>query len=169
MIRLRECCSEIGQPIPTGSYFLDLMMYPDIDLYLPFTSPGALLSVAAKLAAHDCVKKVDSAKGGPAELADGLYLKLYIEHGTWERPWKIDIWSLPPHIIDRKQAELVDLRDRMTCEQRHLILHFKYSVLTDAGPTPMFSGIHIYWAVVDLGLTDSEEISNYLRENGIEA
>jgi hypothetical protein len=55
----------------------------------------------------------------------------------------------------------------MSPDQRQLILEYKFSILTAAGRTPMFSGIHIYRAVVNLGFTDFSEISNYLRENGI--
>jgi hypothetical protein len=37
-IHLRGQCAGIGDIISTGSYFLDLIMYPDIDLYLPPTT-----------------------------------------------------------------------------------------------------------------------------------
>lgn len=168
LVRLRECCRDIGEITPTGSYFLDLMIYPDIDLYLPPTSTEALMSLAATLAKNDCVKRINFAKGGPGDLADGLYLKPVIEHGTWERPWKIDMWSLRPDVVREKQRELVDLRRRMTPDQRQVILDYKWRVITDAGRTPMFSGIYIYRAVMDLGITDAAEITNYLRENGID-
>ena len=167
LIRLRECCREIGDLTPTGSYFLDLMMYPDVDLYLPASSPEALMKVAAKLALHDSVKEIVFQKGGPADLADGLYLKPVVRFGAWERNWKIDIWSVSADIIRKKQVELADLKARMSQDQRQLILNYKFSILTAAGRTPMFSGIHIYRAVVNLGMTDFTEISGYLRENGI--
>jgi len=166
-IQLREHCSGIGKITPTGSYFLDVMMYPDIDLYLPPTSPGTLMGVGTRLAALDCVKRVVFEKGGPAELAAGLYLKPVVEHGSWGRPWKIDIWSLPMSIIEKKQEELLRIRERMTSEQREGILECKFKLLTDAGRTPMFSGIHIYRAVIDEGLEDFESIVRYLRVNGI--
>lgn len=142
------------------------MMYPDVDLYLPASSPEEMMKVAGKLALHDCVKEIVFQKGGPAELADGLYLKPVIRLGAWERNWKIDIWSVPADVAQKKQAELTDLKARMSPDQKQLILAYKFSILTD-GRTPMFSGIHIYRAVVNLGLTDFSEINSYLRENGI--
>ena len=108
------------------------------------------------------------AKGGPAELSNGLYLKPVIEYGAWERPWKIDMWALPVEVAEKKQSELRNLQARLSPELRRLILEYKFSVLTDAGRTPMFSGIHIYRAVIIQGLTDHEAITEYLRKNGIE-
>ena len=167
LIRLREYCSNIGEITPTGSYFLDVMMYPDIDLCLPPTSAEALMEVGVRLATHDCVRKMNFAKGGPAELAEGLYLKAVIEHGSWEHPWKIDMWSLPVHVVEEKQDELVDLKQKMTAEHRRRILSYKFSVITDAGRTPMFSGVYIYRAVINEAMEDFESITNTLRENGI--
>ena len=170
-LRLAEHCAGIGELTPSGSYFLNLMMYPDIDLYLPPTSPQHLLGVGVKLAANNAVTEVNFKKSGPEEasdLAGGLYLKPRIALGNWERPWKIDIWALPKPVIQKKQAQLEDLASRMTPEQRQRILQYKFSVLTPAGRTPMFSGIHIYRAVIDLGLVQTEAITAYLREQGID-
>jgi len=168
LVHLHEVCSGVGEIVPTGSYFLDVMMYPDIDVYLPPTSAKALMEVGTRLASLDCVKRMNFEKGGPGDLADGLYLKPVVEHGHWERPWKIDIWSLPLPVIANKQEELVELRRKMTVGHRQRILAYKWSVMTDTGRTPMLSGIHIYRAVIDKGLTDSESITSYLRENGID-
>jgi hypothetical protein len=167
MVHLKEHCAPIGKTVPTGSYFLDLMMYPDIDLYLPPTTPEGLLTVAMKLVEYDCVKEIVFQKGGPGDLAKGFYLKPVIEHGSWERPWKIDIWSLPLDVVEKKQKELSDIKDRITPVHRRLILEYKYSILTEKKRTPMFSGIYIYRAVMNLGLKDFNEITEYLRENGI--
>lgn len=167
MVQLKKHCAPIGQIVLTGSYFMDLMMYPDIDLYLPLTTLETFLTIAIKLAQYDCVKKIIFEKGGPAELAKGLYLKPLIEYGNWKRPWKIDIWSLPSDVIDKKQKELQDFKNRMTPAQRRLVLEYKFSILTETGRTPMFSGIYIYQAVINLGLKDFTEITKYLRENGI--
>jgi len=139
-IRLHELCTPIGKLIPSGSYFMDLMMYPDIDLYLPPTKPEKLMSVAVQLAGHDYIQRINYIRGGPGELKDGLYLKPVITRGHWERPWKVDIWSLPLSVIEKKQAELEDLKTRMTPAQREIILGTKFRLLTDTGRTPMYSG-----------------------------
>lgn len=167
MIDLKKHCAAIGQIVPTGSYFMDLMMYPDIDLYLPPSTAQVLLSLAMQLVKYDCVKEIVFQKGGHGDLAKGLYLKPKIEHGNWGRLWKIDIWTLPLDIVDNKQKELEELKNRMTSTQRKRILEYKFSILTEKGRTPMFSGIFIYRAVVNLGINDFTEITEYLKENGI--
>lgn len=166
-IRLHEHCAQIGNIIPTGSYFLDLMMYPDVDIYLPPTTSEKLLAVGAELSQYDCVKKLNYEKGGLGDLATGLYMKPIVTFGAWERPWKIDIWSLPLPVIEKKQAQLTDLKSRMTEEHRRDILNCKSRLLNAAGRTPMFSGIHIYRAIIDHGMKDTDQIIGFLRSNGI--
>jgi len=167
MVHLKRHCGPIGKIIPTGSYFLDCMMYPDIDVYMPFVPMEILFDIAIKLARYDCVKKINFEKGGPGDLAKGLYLKPIIEYGEWGRPWKIDIWSLPITIVEKKQTELEGFKHRMTPEHKKIILNYKFSVLTETKRTPLFSGFRIYQAVIDLGLKDFDKITQYLRKNGI--
>lgn len=170
MINLKRHCAPIGTVAPTGSYFMDLMMYPDIDLYLPPTTIEKLFVLASKFAKIECVKEVVFQKGSAwdkGDLAKGYYLKPIVEYGNWGRPWKVDIWSLPVRIIKKKQRELRNLKERMTPVQRKLILEYKYRILTDQHRTPMFSGIYIYRAIIDHGMTDHKKITKYLKDNGI--
>ena len=147
---------------------MDLMMYPDVDLYLPPTTPESLLRVAVELSKYDCVKKMNYLRGGPGPLKEGLYLKPIVAHSNWGRPWKIDIWSLPTALIDKNQSELIELKSRMTSKHRTLILKLKHQLLNEEGRTPMFSGIFIYKAVIDHGLQELRAISQFLRDNDID-
>jgi hypothetical protein len=170
MIDLNRHCAPIGKVVPTGSYFMDLMMYPDIDLYLPHTNIEKLFILAAKFAKIKCVKEVVFQKGSAwdkGDLAKGYYLKPIVEFGKWGRPWKVDIWSLPTRIIEKKNKDLQDLKERMTPPQKKLILEYKYRILTDQFRTPMFSGIYIYRAVINLSMTNNKTITQYLKNNGI--
>ncbi|MFC2078846.1 hypothetical protein ACFLSZ_02590 [Candidatus Bipolaricaulota bacterium] len=167
LIRLRELCAPIGRLMPTGSYFLDLMMYPDIDFNLPLTTPERLLSVGVELSKLECVKRIRYLRGGQGPLKDGFYLKPEINYGNWGRLWKIDIWSLPSVLLESTEAEMVDLRSRMTPEHRAIILDTKYRLLTDEGRTPMYSGIYIYKAVINEGMTELDGIVEFLNANGI--
>jgi hypothetical protein len=166
-IKLAEICQEIGEITPTGSYYLDLMIYPDIDLYLPRATPRQLFNIATHLVENHPVVRVNFLNGGPGELKDALYIKPVIALGNWERPWKVDIWAAGESIIAMKQAELDAFRGKLTPELRQLILNYKFSILNEENRTPMFSGIHIYRAVLDHGLSDFAEITAYLREQGI--
>lgn len=166
-IKLEELTRDIGILTPTGSYYLDLMMYPDIDMYLPPATPRQLFGIATHLVENHPVVRVNFLNGGPGPLEDALYIKPVIAVGEWERPWKIDIWAVNQSFIDEKTNQLESLKDRMTTEQRELILNYKYSILTPQGRTPMFSGIHIYQAVVDHGLSTHTDITQYLKEQSI--
>ena len=167
LIGLHELVAPIGPLTPTGSYFMDLMMYPDIDMNLPHTTPERLMSIGVELSKLECVTKLRYLRGKDGPLKGGFYLKPEIEHGDWGRLWKIDIWSLPPPVLDKVQREMVDLKNRMTATHRTIILDTKYRLLTEEGRTPMFSGIFIYRAVINLGMTQQREIDAYLTENDI--
>lgn len=153
--------------MPTGSYFMDLMMYPDIDVNLPLTAPEKLMGIGVELSKLECVKKLRFLRGKDGPLKGGFYLKPEIEHGDWGRLWKIDIWSLPALVLEKAQTEMVDLKGRMTLAHRAIILDTKYRLLTPEGRTPMYSGIFIYRAVINLGMTEHGAIVEYLEENGI--
>ncbi len=167
LIHLQELCAPLGQLMPTGSYFMDLMMYPDIDFNLPLTTPEKLLGVGVELSKLECVQRIRYLRGGSGDLENGLYLKPEISYGNWGRLWKIDIWSLPSAILEKTHAEMADLKARMTPEHRAIILDAKYRLLTDEGRTPMYSGIFIYRAVIDHGLTEFSEIVKFLKGSGI--
>lgn len=166
-IQLEELCREIGKPMPTGSYFLDTMVYPDIDLYLPPATPTQLLKIGAYLAENHPVTRVNFLNGGSGPLKDALYIKPVIAAGDWERPWKIDIWAVEELFIAEKNAELLRFKEKMTPPLRELIIEYKYSILNEEYRTPMFSGYYVYQAVFDHSMRDYGEITAYLRENGI--
>ncbi len=168
LLCMHDACLHVGEIIPTGSYFMDLMIYPDIDLYLPPAKAEDFLRIAIPVSSYECVRRINFKRGGPGDLKRGLYLKLVIRYGNWQRPWKIDIWSLPMAVVETKQAKLTDLKCRMTSWDRELILQTKHALLTSAGRTPMFSGLHIYEAVIDHHLHQLEAIIEYLRVNGID-
>ncbi len=167
LIRLEELVVPIGQIQPTGSYFMDLMMYPDLDVNLPRTTPDKLLQVAVELSKQPCVRKIRYLRGGPGDLRDGFYLKPEIAFGDWGRLWKIDIWSLPEPVRAKQHEEMNALKRRMTAAHRAIILDTKYRLLADEGRTPMYSGLFIYRAVIDLGMTQQAAIDEYLADNGI--
>jgi hypothetical protein len=166
-IRLDELCRDIGKLTPTGSYYLNVMIYPDIDLYLPPAKPSQLFQIAAHLVENHPVVRVNFLNGGPGPLKNALYLKPVIAIGNWERPWKVDIWAADQAFIDEKNAELRHYKERITPELRELILDYKFSILNQEGRTPMFSGIYIYQAVIDHGMRKFSDITAYLRENSI--
>jgi hypothetical protein len=166
-VGLEEILRPYGEITPTGSYFLDLMVYPDVDLYMPRVSIGQLFEIGARLADVSIVTRVVFEKSDVPNLPGGLFLQPRIQYGEWGRPWKIDIWSLDATIIAEKMSAMRHFAARMTPAVRTQILRYKFSLLNDEHRTPSFSGYFIYKAFIDEGLSEFDQITQYLIDNGI--
>ena len=156
-----------GTIVPTGSYFLDVMAYPDIDLYLSKVSIDQLFDIGAQLAKCDMVFRVEFEKSDEPRLPGGLYLKPRIAYGDWGRPWKIDIWSLDDQVIERLMQPMWHFQSKMTAQLREQIIRYKFSVMTKLDRPPMYSGYFIYKAFIDEGMTEFHQVTAYLIANGI--
>ncbi len=156
-----------GRIVPTGSYFLDVMAYPDIDLMMSKVSIEQLFQIGGRLASSDMVFQVVFEKSRDANLPGGLYLKPRIDYGEWGRPWKIDIWSLDDPIIDRQMESMERFKSKMVGALREQIIRYKLSIMTDEKRTPMYSGYFIYKAFIDEGMSDFQQVTRYLIDNGI--
>jgi hypothetical protein len=168
LIRLEDIVHPYSRLIATGSYFLDVMVYPDIDFYITTVSIEELFRIAGQLAQCAAIFQVVFERSTDASMPDGLYLKLRIKHGNWSRPWKIDIWSIEPDLIEKKMDPMWRFKRCMTDPLREQIMRYKSSIITAQGRTPMYSGYFIYKAFMDEGMTDSEQVTRYLVENGID-
>jgi hypothetical protein len=166
-VHLPEILAPFGKVTFTGSYFLDMMVYPDIDLYIPRVSIEDLFRIGAQLAESALVQQVIFEKSHLADLPGGLYLKPRIDYGDWGRPWKIDIWSLDQDVIAERLAELQRLKAKMTPHLREQIITYKCSIINSQKRTPNFSGYQVYRAFLDEGLTDFEDVTCYLAAHGI--
>ena len=166
-IRLPGILEQYGRVYPTGSYFLDVMIYPDIDFYLSWVSIEQLFQIGGEIAASNLVSEVIFQKSTLANVPGGLYLKTRVVYGDWGRPWKIDIWSLDEPLIEQKQMEMQRFKDKMTEALRARILAYKCAILTEQARTPMYSGYFIYKAFLDEGLADFTAVTRYLRSHGV--
>ena len=156
-----------GRIVPTGSYFLDVMAYPDIDLYISRVNIDRLFEIGGRLAGSDLVFQVVFEKSDDPRLPGGLYLKPRIRYGEWERPWKIDIWSLEDQVIDQLMQPMHHFKTRMTTVLREQIVRYKLSVMTGKDRPPRYSGYFIYKAFIDEGMTEFSAVTEYLVANGI--
>jgi hypothetical protein len=168
ILNLLGILASYGKVYPTGSYYLEVMAYPDIDLYLTMVSLEQIFMIGAQIARCELVSQVVyEPTDDQSNLPGGLYLKFRVNYGAWGRPWKIDLWSLPEEVIVKKMAEMQHFKECMTGEIREGIIGYKHSVMTSQHRTPMYSGYHIYKAFIDESLTDFEDVSGYLRSKGI--
>ena len=166
-VKVYDILHPYGKIEPTGSYFLDVMVYPDIDLYISKVSIDQLFEVGGRLAGSDLVFKVEFEKSDDPRLPGGLYLKPRIAYGDWGRPWKVDIWSLDDGVIEQLMEPMRHFRSRMTESLREQIVRYKISVMTKLKRPPMYSGYFIYKAFIDEGMTEFQQVTKYLIENGI--
>ena len=169
LIRLYDILRPYGKVFTTGSFFLDVMIYPDIDLYITKVNLEQLFHIGAQLARSEHVTQVVFEKtDDPVLMPEGLYLKPRVNYGDWGRPWKIDIWSLEETVIHEKMVDMRRFQAKMTPELRQQILNYKLSILTAQKRTPVYSGYYIYQAFLDKGLTNHESVTQYLVSNGIQ-
>lgn len=168
LLRLRVILSTYGEITFVGSYFLDLMVYPDIDISIPKISIDDMFRIGAWFARCERVPQVIFERSNDPLTRDGLYIKPRVDYGNWGRPWKVDIWSLDDNIIQARKAPMLRWQQQLTPETREHILRYKLSVMTAQHRTPMGSGFHIYRAVLDEGLRDFAAISRFLLANGIQ-
>lgn len=166
-IGLLDLLSQYGEVTFSGSYFLDVMVYPDIDLYLSRVTVAQMFEIGGQLAESASVREVVFAKSSEPDLPGGLYLKPRVDYGNWGRLWKIDIWSLDDVIVEQQMRDMWRFKERMTPQLREQIVAYKVSVLTSAHRTPMYSGYFIYKAFFDEGMTDFAQVTQYLVEHGI--
>jgi hypothetical protein len=169
LIRLYDILRLYGKVFPTGSFFLDVMTYPDIDLYITKVNLEQLFHIGAKLGRCNLVTQVVFEKSDdPVNMPNGLYLKPRVNYGDWGRPWKIDIWSLDEQVIMEKMAFMRHFQSKMTVELREQIINYKMSVMTSQNRTPPYSGYFVYKAFLDEGLMDFEDVTQYLLSHGIQ-
>jgi hypothetical protein len=169
LIHVYDALRLYAKVFPTGSFFLDVMAYPDIDLYITKINLEQLFQIGSRIARCELVTQVVFERtDDPVRLPNGLYLKPRVNYGDWGRPWKIDIWSLDEKVIQEKMADMRHFQTKMTPELREQIINYKLSVLTPQLRTPVYSGYYIYKAFLDEGLTSFEKVTQYLVDNGIQ-
>ncbi len=166
-IGLAEMLAAYGRQTPTGSYFLGLMAYPDIDWMAGPQGIGTVFEIGRQLAEKPRVWSIVFEKTDDPQMEGGLYLKARLRYGNWGRLWKIDIWFLNEALIERRTAEMAGFLQRLSPDLRRQILAYKNSILTPELRTPTYSGYFIYKAFLDEGLSDPALVTEYLRKNGI--
>ena len=162
----------------TGSYALDTMTWPDIDIQLQPQSetppPPEILSHLTKaLFADSRVSKVDyrnfthHPKPGMTR-GFCLSMKVYDEglrpfdQGLY---WKIDFWILESAEESRRFME--QLISQMTPAHKEIIMHYKNAWTRAHGRPLQMASYFLYQAVVFEELKEEEDILKYLREKQV--
>jgi hypothetical protein len=167
VLGLKDTLQPFGEIVATGSYYLDLMVYPDLDLYIPKASIPAIFTATGKIANDKDVVRVTFENEPHPGLEGGYFLNFRVNFGGWGRPWKLDIWWLDPDMIIEKMKIMHSFKHLLSPALREIILNYKFSLFTKDQRTPMYSGYYIYKAFLIEGLREPAEVTRYLIDHGI--
>ena len=164
-----------GRVFYTGSYALNAMAWPDVDINMQLepdpASTDAFFEIGRRIAAipEVCAMKfsntfVERVEGWP----EGLYWGIRLKFGNWSAHGKIDIWAYGPEAYAKNMATMQEVLDAVDEDKRALICEIKQALMMPDGRTPILSGYRIYQAVLFQELTELEDVKAYLREQGVE-
>lgn len=158
----------------TGSYVLNTMTWPDIDMQLCLkenADPRTVLSVLSEtLMRTKEVQKVQFTdfESHPREgLPLGLYLGTFYFDKEIEGYWKLDLWILDQADFEKNRVFMEHLKKEMTLDQHALIMVIKKEWTDLYGRPPQMASYFLYQAVVTEKLKDKEKIEKYLRSQKV--
>ncbi len=168
--------ASLGPVEVAGSVALDLMVLPDIDLYVRAEAADAprardlLLRLAAQLAGQGYPTARLSFRDehllpDPAfPDTPGIYLGVEAI-GPGRRRWKIDLWGWDEQRHAAQRERHLELRRSLERADRDLILRIKEPV----HPRPGYRGVDVYaFALADAG-SSLEDFDRFLRRRGAQA
>lgn len=155
-------------PSITGSFVLDLMVCPDLDLYIPAEQLGDIFELAIPLYRNHLTNEVYIQKESALGILEGEHVQVRTNLRSERAKWKIDIWVLPLATIADKLTEMRRLQELLTDQARRAIYELKRALLQPNGFTPKYSGLHICQAYLDNEKRSLPELKEYLRHQGID-
>jgi hypothetical protein len=153
-----------------GSTYLDLLIFPDLDVYYEPTNENVIPLFARVASELINIKDVMS-----IELEKEMYKRYKVPKGVClqyrfnngEHLWKVDIWALEDkNILLEKMEETKLFKNKLTEKKRALILQTKHKLAAPFGRTPIGSSYLVYKAVLEENLDSVESIIAYIRQKG---
>jgi hypothetical protein len=156
--KILEFLNKHGDTILTGSFSYDLMLSPDIDIYVITSNPE--LETTSTL--NQLIKQrywngylffdwYNFRSNNHPEFPKSFYIGLKTTDGNYR--WKVDIWFLDKNSYDGKENEWITAK--LTKENKALILRLKDERNRNADKV---SSYKIYDAVMNHGATSLSEI-----------
>lgn|GEM_PF-1521538 len=128
----------LGPVEVVGSVGLDLMVWPDVDLYTRLEAGERARFLALLPALHDCVEAQgysfvrvnfnDEYRRPGNRFGCGLYFGMKILDPAGERLWKVDLWAWDTATFDQRMAEHRQLVRDLAAADRDLVLRIKDAV-----------------------------------------
>lgn len=156
-----------GTPHVHGSYKLDLMTWRDLDIHLvsetitkqEFFTLGQEICVALN---PTVMNFKDWRLMGDANNPDGYYWGVILGNER-KGDWKIDLAAVPLAEHLKTEAVSRDIENRLTEENRAIILEIKNACWTDPMYRKKYGSMHIYRSVLDSGVVDLAGLKKYLE------
>jgi hypothetical protein len=166
----------VGKPVYyTGSYFLDVMAWRDLDIELslepdPF-SITAFFALGAQIASAFPVNSMAFYNRVLFPLRSttplGLYWSIQLEYPATRHLWNIDLWSFAPEVVEANWSGMQTIAERIDARSHQIIVEWKQALLSLDGRTPKFSGYYLYQAILFEKLTERQAILDYLQQHGV--
>ncbi len=165
LLRILE---EYGKVSVSGSYFLDLMTWRDLDIYLTndrmneetFFELGKNISLCIKPSKMNYRNEII---GRTEHLPKGYYWGCYTNINS--NAWKVDVWSISQEEFDEKEKAIYDLKSQIDAVQRMDILNLKNSVYNHPLYRKKFYSVDIYNAVINDKVNNDEGFREWLLHN----
>ena len=166
-MNLLDTLERFGEVFITGSYFLNLMTWRDLDIYIKndcidkqtFCVLGG--EIACILNPHKMNYRDETIlKRG---LPDGLYWGVYTDI-IHDNTWKIDIFAISPSIFQKTSNEAKQLKEKISKEMRKIILEIKQNYCHSPLYRRGIYSVDIYKAVIDDKVRSIEEFGIWLKE-----
>lgn len=170
---LKAMLQPYGEVELLGSYALDLMVWPDLDMQLNLNPGVDRLDVISEVSRHLMqdpdvrhVKLIHFTPRKDSPYGLGMYLGIqyYAVDGN---KWHIDLWMKSFEDNAKTKAFTQDILDRLTPENREFILKWKHKLVNDEGRVPKMGSYCLYNAILIHELRLDSEIIDYLVTQGV--
>jgi hypothetical protein len=158
----------------TGSYFLNTMTWPDIDMQLCLEegqdAKEVLGTISSSLIKEKGIKKlqfIDFLNYPRPPMTPGLCFSFTAFDKAIQDFWKVDLWILDSLKLQENQNFMNHLKEKMTPDHHALIMLFKNEWTSLYGRPPKMASYFLYQAVIIENLTSKDEIYHFLRTKNV--
>ena len=165
---LLSALKKFGEVFITGSYYLNLMTWRDLDMYIDksnmsekdfFKLGYSISSVVQPYRMSYRNELISKTKGLPEGFYWGVYTNI-IQPNTW----KIDVWAVDSKQLADFRESSANLKSQIDPQKRAKILEIKHKVHNHPLYRKEFKSIDIYQAVLQESIADLEGFTSWLKD-----
>lgn len=167
---LLKILEQFGETFVTGSYFLNLMTWRDLDIYIKndFMDKEKFCELGGKIALTLNPHKMNYRdetllkRGKP----NGLYWGVYAD--VFNNTWKFDIFVLNSSDFEKLKDESKELKQKISEDMKEPILKIKSDICNNSLYRKEVYSMDVYNAVINNNVKLTDEFKEWLKkENGI--